>query len=101
MYRAVLYGSPYHLTFSFLATRQSCGGGGVIEKGMRGPLDFTRFKVQCTGKQSLDVTLVGFLSRHKFKKCTLFECQCIWHECTNWEHYEVFLRTCLESGPPF
>ena len=43
MYRAVLYGSPYHLTFSFLATRQSCGGGGVIEKGMRGPLDFTRF----------------------------------------------------------
>ena len=44
MYRAVLYGSPYHLTFSFLATRQSCGGGGgVKEKGMRGPLDFTRF----------------------------------------------------------
>ena len=45
MYRAMLYGSPYHLTFSFLATRQSCGGGGggVIEKGMRGPLDFTRF----------------------------------------------------------
>ena len=44
MYRAVLYGSPYHLTFSFLATRQSCGGGGGgIEKGVRGPLDFTRF----------------------------------------------------------
>ena len=100
MYRAVLYGSPYHLTFSFLATRQSCvGGGGGYRKRYAGSLRF--HKVQCTGKQSLDVTLVGFLSRHKFKKCALFECQCIWHECTNWEHYEVFLRTCLESGPPF
>ena len=50
---------------------------------------------------SVNVFGTNSLSRHKFKKCALFECQCIWHECTNWEHYEVFLRTCLESGPPF
>ena len=73
MYRAVLYGSPYHPTFSFLATRQSWGEGGGYRKRYAGSLRF--HKVQCTGKQSLDVTLVGFLSRHKLKKCTLFECQ--------------------------
>ena len=27
------------------------------------------------------------------KKCTLFECQCIWHESTNWEHdFDVSYR---------
>ena len=31
--------------------------------------------------------------------CTLFECQCIQHESTDWRHY--ILRLQLETGPPF
>ena len=34
-----------------------------------------------------------------FKKCILFECQCIQHESTNKGHY--FLHLLLKTGPPF
>ena len=33
------------------------------------------------------------------KKSTLFGCQCIKYESTNWGHY--FLRLLLETGSPF
>ena len=34
------------------------------------------------------------------KKCTLFECQCILHESTNWGHY-FYVSYVMETGPPF
>ena len=76
---------------------KGCGGGGGGGGGGRGAGGVWG---SCGASGEVRSLLILNQSvNQSINQCTLFECQCIKHESTNWGH--DFLHLLLETGPPF